>query len=406
MNKTVLILKQEFWNVVKTKGFIILTLAFPTIALLAIGIYQLVQDIPQDTADVINIGYLDEIGGYDDYTTQPGEITLIPYQTQQGLTEALLAEEIDEYFIIPADYISTGLVTRYTLKKELEPADNTRWTMKSFLLNNLLEGQTSPEIAERVKNPLWIHNIRLDEAGDIAADQGGFAAFFAPFIFGILLLMAIFSSSGYLLQNLGEEKENRVMEILLSSVSPRQLLTGKVLGLGAVGFTQIVFWLLSVVFLLRLASDTIGGPFSMIQISPTLLVYGITYFILGYLLYAVLMVGIGAIATNARESQQLSMLVIMPAILPFYIMMIFLRDNSDHVINTILTMIPITAPMSVFSRFAFSEIPTWELVVSIILMIAAIIGALMLSARIFRTFALMYGKSPGIKEIINSFRRA
>jgi len=212
VNKTILILKHEFWQTIKRKGFVIMTLAFPLIALLAIGIYQIVQgiDTPPAPDEEVTIGYVDEVGVFDDATS------------------ALLAEDISEYFIIPSDYVSTGVVTRYTLERELEPPEETQWAMKSFLLSNLLKGQTSPEIAERVKAPLGLYSIRLDETGDVATEQGGFGAFIIPLLFGVLLIMAIFSSSGYLLQGLGEEKENRIMEILLSSVSTRQLLTGKV----------------------------------------------------------------------------------------------------------------------------------------------------------------------------------
>ena len=229
MNKTILILKHEFWQTIKRKGFVIMTLAFPLIALLAIGIYQIVQgiDTPPAPDEEVTIGYVDEVGVFDDYTSQPDAI-LIPYLTQEEATSALLAEDISEYFIIPSDYVSTGVVTRYTLERELEPPEETQWAMKSFLLSNLLKGQTSPEIAERVKAPLGLYSIRLDETGDVATEQGGFGAFIIPLLFGVLLIMAIFSSSGYLLQGLGEEKENRIMEILLSSVSTRQLLTGKV----------------------------------------------------------------------------------------------------------------------------------------------------------------------------------
>ena len=408
MNKTVLILKHEFLHTVKRKGFIIMTLAFPMIGLTAMGIFQLVQgmDTPPAPDEEVTIGYVDEVGIFKSYTGQLGGITLTAYETQEEATSTLLAEDISEYFIILPDYVSTGVVTRYTLEKELEPPDETRAAIRDFLLSNLLEGQTSPDIVERVKAPMWLSSVRLDETGELATDQGGFGGFIVPLLFGFLLIIAIFSSSGYLLQGLGEEKENRIMEILLSSVSARQLLTGKVLGLGAAGLAQIVIWLLSAVFLVQWVSTTIGGVLSTLQIPGNLLILGIVYFILGYLLYAVLMAGIGAIGATARESQQLSALVIMPAVLPFYIMLLFLRDNPDHVVGTILTMIPITAPITVFMRLGISEIPTWELVVSIILMVAAIIGALMLSARIFRTFVLMHGKSPGIKEIINSFRRA
>ena len=407
MNKTVLILKHEFWQTIKRKGFVIMTLAFPMIALLAIGIYQIVQgiDTPPALDEEVTIGYVDEVGVFEGYTEQPGEITFVAYQTQEEATSALLAEDVSEYFVIPPDYVSRGVVARYTLERELEPPDETRWAIKSFLLSNLLQGQTSPEIAERVKAPLGLHSIRLDETGEVATDQGGFGAFIVPLLFGVLLIMAIFSSSGYLLQGLGEEKENRIMEILLSSVSPRQLLTGKVLGLGAAGLVQIVIWLLSAVFLVRLASTTIGGFLSTLQIPANLLILGIVYFILGYLLFAVLMAGIGAISATARESQQMSMLIIMPVWIPLWVLFLFI-ENPDHVVNTILTMIPITAPVTVFIRLGTSGIPTWELVLSIGLLVVSIVGSLVLAAKVFRTFLLMYGKRPGLGEIIRCLREA
>ena len=256
MNKTVLILKHEFRQTIKRKGFVIMTLAFPLIGLLIIGIYQIVQgrDTPPALDEEVAIGYIDEVGGFNDYINQSGGITFVAYQTEEKAIGALLAEDISEYFIIPLDYVSDGVITRYTLEKEVEPPDEIRWAMKSFLLSNLLEGQTSLEITERVKAPLELYSIRLDETGGVATEQGGVGAFIIPFLFGFLLIIAIFSSSGYLLQGLGEEKENRIMEILLSSVSTRQLLTGKVLGLGAAGLVQMVVWLISAVFLVRLAS--------------------------------------------------------------------------------------------------------------------------------------------------------
>ena len=407
MNKTVLILKHEFWQTIKRKGFVIMTLAFPMIALLAIGIYQIVQgiDTPPALDEEVTIGYVDEVGVFEGYTEQPGEITFVAYQTQEEATSALLAEDVSEYLVIPPDYVSRGVVARYTLERELEPPGETQWAIKSFLLSNLLQGQTEPEVTERVKAPLGLHSIRLDETGEVATDQGGFGAFIVPLLFGVLLIMAIFSSSGYLLQGLGEEKENRIMEILLSSVSPRQLLTGKVLGLGAAGLVQIVIWLLSAVFLVRLASTTIGGFLSTLQIPANLLILGIVYFILGYLLFAVLMAGIGAISATARESQQMSMLIIMPVWIPLWVLFLFI-ENPDHVVNTILTMIPITAPVTVFIRLGTSGIPTWELVLSIGLLVVSIVGSLVLAAKVFRTFLLMYGKRPRLGEIIRCLREA
>lgn len=406
MNKTLLILKHEFLTVMKRKGFVIMTLLFPMIGLIAIGIFQIAQGIDTpDLTEPITIGYVDEAGIFNLYT-QWDRVELTPYATPEEATDALLGEEISEYLIIPSDYIATGAIYRFTLEKELEPAAETRTVVRDFLLSNLLEGYTSEEVLLRVRSPLFMNTTVLDESGEVAADQGGLGAFFLPMIFGFLLIISIGSSSGYLLQGLGEEKENRIIEILLSSVSTMQLLTGKVLGLGAAGLVQIVVWLLSVTLLLRLASNVIGGEVSNIQIPANMLLLGIVYFILGYLLFAVLQATIGAIGATARESQQMTVVVILPAILPFYVFVLFLKDNPDHVIFTIFTMIPITAPMTVFLRLGTGEIPPWELLLSISLLIVGIIGSLMLAAKAFRVFLLMYGKTPKLGEIIHLLRQA
>jgi ABC-2 type transport system permease protein len=405
VNKILIILKHEFLNVLKRKGFVIMTLIFPVIALSAIGITQIITGMDTtDPTDIVTIGYVDEVGIFNGYT-QWNQVELTPYATPENATEALLEEEIDEYIIIPSDYVATGVITRFTQEKELEPAAETRVVIRDFLLANLLEG-TSEEIQLRAISPLFLGTVILDETGQIADNQGGIGAIIFTLIFGFLLVMAIGSSSGYLLQGLGEEKENRIMEILLSSVSTRQLLIGKVLGLGAAGLVQIIIWLLSALLLLRLASNTIGGEFSEIQIPANLLILGIVYFILGYLLFAVLQASIAAIGATARESQQMTVVIILPAILPFYVFILFLKDNTDHVIGTILTLIPLTAPMMVFIRLGTSEIPAWELFLSISFLIAGIIGGLWLAAKAFRVFLLMYGKTPKLGEIIRLLKQA
>ncbi len=380
-----------------------MTVVFPLVGFAAIGIYLIVQGVGIGAGTIPVIGYVDEVGGFSDYTTQ-GDLTFLPFDTQQEATSALLTGKIDEYFVIPEDYLLTGAIPRFSLEKELEVPANIQSAMVSFLQSNLLEGQTTPEIAARVKSPMLLSNIRLDESGNIAQDQGGVEAFLVPMIFGFLLVMSIGASSGYLLQGLGEEKENRIMEVLLSSVSPRQLLTGKILGLGAAGLVQVVIWLASVIILARLASNVVGGILAGLQIPGNMLFLGIVYFILGYLFFAVIEAGMGAIGANAKESQQMVVALVLPAVLPFYIFIIFLRDNPNNVVGTILTLIPVTAPMSVFIRLGLSEIPLWELLVSIGLMIAGIVGGIFLAAKAFRVFLLMYGKTPSPREIVRYLR--
>jgi len=286
----------------------------------------------------------------------------------------------------------------------VEPPGEVWQAIKNFLISNLLEEQSNQQVVTRVQYPLSMNSITLDESGQVAAEQGGFSAFIVPYIFSILLVMAIFTSSGFLLQGLGEEKENRVMEILLSSVSPRQLITGKVLGLGAAGLIQILVWLISARFLVGMASSSIGGILSTLQIPTDFLILSLVYFILGYLLFAVVMAGAGSIGATARESQQLSMVFILPAVIPFWLVA-FIMENPNNMIAQILTIFPFTAPITVMLRMGLTDIPIWQLAVSMILMIATILGLLVLAAKIFRTFLLMHGKTPRLREIVRYIRQ-
>jgi ABC-2 type transport system permease protein len=404
VNKTLLVLKHEFAAMLKRKGYIILTLAFPLLALAAIGVFQIIENTEQPPAEVTNIGYVDEVGIFSSYTEHYLTV-LMPFTTTEEATEALLDDAISEYFIIPLDYVESGIVKRFTLERELEPPGETIAAIRDFLQSNLLEGQASQEISNRVKFPMALFNTVLDEAGQPTDDVGGIAVFILPYLFSLLLLMAIFTSSGYVLQGLGEEKENRIMEILLSSISARQLITGKVLGLGAAGILQMVFWLLSARLLIDLLPSSVSDVIGNLEIAPDFIILSLIYFILGYLLFAILMAGIGSIGATARESQQLAMVIIIPAALPLYAIY-FVIENPQHIISQLLTYFPFSAPITVIMRLGIAEIPIWQLAISMAILVASIYFSLILVAKAFRTFLLMYGKTPKLGEIIKLLRQA
>ena len=407
MNKTFQVIKHEFIKLVRSKGYIIVSLLFPLLALAVLGGYQLIQRIgtPDTTTEAVSIGYVDEAGGFDD-TSQIGEITFVRYQSPEEATEALIAGDIEEYFIITPDYISTGRIDRFTLERELEMSGSTHNAVRTFLLNNLLQGQIGDEILERAKSPAWFNSTRLGETGQVSPEQGGvISVFLVPYIFSLLFWIAILTASFTLIEGLGEEKESRVMEILISSVSARQLILGKIIGLGAGGLLQIIFWFVSASFIAGLVSTTVGGMFSTLEIPVRLMAFGIVYFILGYLLFAVLFASIGAIVPNYREGQQLSFFIIMPGLMPL-MLIYFLVENPDHVITNFLTFFPICTPIASMIRLAVGNIPPWQIALSIIVLVLSIAGLFFLGTKIFRTFLLMYGKRPGLREIIRSLRQA
>jgi len=402
MNKTLLILRHEFRHTARRRGFIVMTLIVPLIALLLIGVSQLVSGIARPTAEAVTIGYVDELGGFQQYTSQ-GNITLVRFDIPDDATDALIKGDVSEYFVIPPDYISTGVINRYTLEKQLTASPAVTAAINNFLLNNLLAGKVPAATVARIEAPLNLVSTRLTETGAVAPEQGGYGNLIIPFVFSILLALSIIFSSTYLLQGLGEEKENRLIEVLLSSVSARQLLTGKVLGIGAAGLVQVAVWIISAPLLLNLASSSIGGFISTVRLPANFIVLAVVYFILGYLLFAVISAAIGAISSNSREGQQLIGIFTLPALIPlwFISLLMFFPDNPAWIFFTIF---PLSAPVEVITRLGVSAIPAWQLVASIAVLVLSIIGILLLTIRIFRTYLLMYGKRPGIGEVLRSLK--
>jgi ABC-2 type transport system permease protein len=401
-SRTELILRHEFLHTIKKKGFIILTLAVPVILLLGIGIFRLASSVITPSAAVTRIGYVDHIGGFDPLYELAG-IELIRLASEEVATEELTEGAIDEYFVIPADYVATGTVARYTLDKELAPPPAVASAIEGFLDSNLLASEVPPELIDRVLTPARIVTTTLTTEGTVAEDQGGFTNFIIPALFGALLAIALNVSANYVLQSLGEEKENRLMEILLSTVSPGQLLTGKLLGRGAAGLLQVLLWVVSIPFLLRLASATIGGALSSIQVSAGLLLLGVVYFILGYLLFAVVSLAIAAICSTVREAQGLAPLFTLAAIAPFwFISLLMFFPNSP--VWVVFSIVPFSAPVLVILRLGITGVPAWQLAVSMAVLVASVLGGLWIAAKLLRIYLLMYGKRPRLREIVRALR--
>ena len=403
MNKTYLIFRHEFLHAIKRAGFIIMTLIVPVLTLLAIGIIALVTTLSEPPVKELKaIGYVDEVGIFDDQTTQ-GFIKLVPFASREDANQALVRNEVTEFIIIPADYTSSGTIQRYTLEKELGTPPTTVATIKRFLSVNLLEDKVPPDIVTLIVSPLNLEVTRITEEGGIALEQSNLGNIIIPAVFSLLLGLALMFGATSLISGLGEEKESRLIEVLFASVSVRQLLISKVLALGTAGLLQVLVWLISAPLLLYLASSSFGGFMSNIQIPVNFLVLGIIYFILGYLLFAVLSIGIGAISSNAREGGQLSLFYILLGFAPLWFSSL-LFAFPDSIIWVVLTIFPVTAPVQTMLRLGVSDIPLWQIMTSIGVLGLSIIVGLFLSIKIFRMHMLMHGKRPGFAEIIHSLK--
>lgn len=410
MNKLYLIFRHEFLHTVRRISYILITLAIPVLCLLAIGIFALATS-GTDSSEAksrMTIGYVDETGVFDDQKVQ-GPIKIVRFSTREEAARAVAGREISEYFVIPGDYTTTGKIRRFTTDTDHLTPRSTVDAIKRFLTVNLLEDKVPSDIITLVLSPPGLEITRLNEHGEIDSDkneQGNHPGnVIIPGVFSLLLALALMFGAISLVTGLGEEKESRLIEVLFSSVSVRQLLTAKVLALGTAGLLQVLLWLISIPLLLDLASSVFGGFLSKIQIPSNFMILGIIYFILGYLLFAVFSIGCGAIGSSAREGSELSMIYTLTSFIPlwfFSLLMAFPRSP----IWIVLTIFPITAPIQTMIRLGVSDIPPWQILTSIGVLMLSIIAGMSLTIRIFRRQMLQHGKRSNLTEIVSSMKKA
>ncbi len=212
-------------------------------------------------------------------------------------------------------------------------------------------------------------------------------------------MLSIFTSSNFLLQGVVEEKENRVMEILLSSVSYRELLIGKVFGLGAVGLTQILAWLVIGLGIMTSNPMVFAMLLDRMHVSIPLLLFAFSYFMLGYLVFASIMAGLGSIATTSREGQQMAGIFSLIGAIPLMFLQ-FILTNPGAPLTKILSYFPLTSPITMIMRLSTAEVQYYEVVLSIVILAVSAIIIIELSVKVFRASLLMYGKKPTPREVV------
>ena len=422
MGSVRIVTRHEFRTAVTRPSYIIMAAAMPVLVALAVAgfaIFTLVtrQDAEPDTAsgaessaETPRLGYVDLTDGpalFGAYQEQPGAV-FVPVSDRDAGIAALMDERIDALFVFPPDYAETGTVVRIRMADDGDGvfgSDGPSYsgTLRGFVLSNLFADEVPAGLAERLQIPytLVTEEVRPDGAEDESAGFDiGRAAFFA--VAGISLLFSVFFSSGYVLNALVEEKENRVMEVLLSSVKPDALLLGKFFGLGAAGLLQMAVWLASVGagalvvgFMVDIPADFLTMP----GVGDIAIAAG--YFLFGYALFASLMAAVGAVTTSLREANQISAIVIVPAFIPVWLNFILFTEPEGTVAR-VLTYIPVTAPVTGFIRLAIGAMGPLETVAALLMLAASASGALWLAMRLFRVYLLMYGKRPTLKDMARS----
>jgi len=410
INKIAIIARHEYVVNIRRIGFILVTLLIPALGLLGlfIGAFFAGQASSllrtQFTPQVRIAGIVDESKLF---TPIPAQFAnrFTEFPDQETARAALLSDRIGSFVVIPADYLATGKITSYTQGGFSNITNDDPNTLRAFLVNGLLTGKVDPAYLARASRPVDATLVTLDSTGKPTTGVGLaiIAGFVAPYVFSILLFVAVFSSSGYLLRSIADEKETRVIEIILSSVSPTELLAGKVIGLGALGLTQVGVWLLSSFVL----NGGIGAIFAgaVLVLNPGNFGLAALYFLLGYLLFGTIMATAGALGTNPRESQQLAGIFSFAAAVPWFFASIFFT-NPNATFARVLSFFPLTAPTTMMLRLPLGSVPAIDIVGSLVVLLISIPIVLWAGARIFRIGLLMYGKRASVKEIVTALKRA
>jgi len=402
MKKTWLVMRNEIVINVTRRSWLLLTFGLPLILAVVLFARPLltgraapaagVSDGPAEQQGLKVEGYVDHSGLIQTVSDDLRD-KLIAYPDEASAQQALDAGEVTAYYVVPESYVEQGeLVYVYPDVSGFESKGQS-WVMRWTLLVNLLDGDM--EHAQRVWNPmdLKVSSLASEPQREVGLDAG----YWIPYGTGMLLYIVIIMSSSLLRQSTGNERKDRVQELLLLSISPQQMLTGKMFGLAVVGLLQTVIWGGTGYAMMRLGGQTLNLATNVLP-PLSVVVWAIVFFVLGYAVYASLLGGVGALAgPNQMGSSSADFVIIWPLIIPIFFMMILIeRPNST--LAVVLSMFPLTAPVAMVTRLATGLVPVWQPLLAAALMAALAFGIVRAVARAFRAQMLLSGQPFNVKQ--------
>lgn len=399
----------EYWNNVKRKEFILMTLGLPLLILVLGGVSLLGTTAALGAfapAKEKVVGFVDPSSTLD--LTKVSKEDLRGYRLRRFGDEAAGKQAVESgkvtaLAVLAPDYLKTGSVRMFRKGGSIF-SDKDKIPVQDILMRILLaDSGGDAKLNRRAMRPVegGLQVFVLEKGkGFVPLNLGKEAARFAvPYAFSIFLTTAIFISANYLLRGISDEKENRVIEVILASVTAGDLLRGKLIGLAGVGLTQVFAWV---------AMAAVPSMFffaAYVKLSFVALAFIIVFFALGFGLYATLMAGIGALGTSYRESQQMAGAVSFLAMAPMFVLPALLEYPNGGLART-FSFIPFTAPITMILRLASAEPPIIDAVIAAISLIVGTWLLLKLSTKLFRFGLLIYGKRPTFRETVRWLRAA
>ena len=403
MHNVWLIARREYFERIRTKGFLIATILIPVLmGTLVFGSSYLasrsktsshIAVVTSDAAFAADLQKQLQTGSESDMKVDlatPSPETRIALDKQLKDKSSSLAGFL---WVTPSP--TPGARAKFTYKARSAGDIATKGTLESSIRSVLTRerlterGMAAGEI-DALTSPVVIDT---SETGDTTV------AFFAAYLLFFLMYMVIMLYGMNTARSIIEEKSSRIFEVLLATIKPEELLAGKIIGVGAVGLTQIGVWMLAAGLLSSssLATGLVGsghGPIGLVQIG-----FFVLYFFFGFLLYSSIAAALGAMTNSEQELQQLNMFLVIP--LAFCMLMLFpIIRAPDSTLARVVSLIPFCSPLLMNFRISLTQVPAWQIWLSIGLMSITIAAILWVSARIYRVGILMYGKKPNLPEII------
>lgn len=421
------IITHEYTTRVKTKGFVIGTLIAPILMLAMVAIPAIVSIFSQDSTDK-KLAIIDKTGfiGQQIVARDSAKFYLTD-KSEKTLKKLVLDETVDGYVVIDSTTFSTGKAYVYTgggaaigLLTTLEK--NVADIVKT---HRLKEAGASDQVLKVMDSKVDMVTKVVTEEGTRSDNTPVLAIF--GLIMGMMIYFLVLMYGQTVMRGVIEEKANRIIEVIASSAKPFDILMGKVMGIGAVGLTQVVVWVVIGAILLVFGVPMFMGPspaeqimangaagaqgmppmsgFEIPHISPWVGVAFIFFFLTGFFIYSSLYAAVGSAVDQEQDAQQLVLPVTIPIIIPMFFITMIMND-PDSTASVVLSLIPFFTPIIMTMRFVATDVPFWQIAAAVILQLVTLWGCVWVAAKVYRVGILMYGKKVSFKDLFKWIRQA
>jgi ABC-2 type transport system permease protein len=403
MHKLWLVAVYEYRRNVFRKGFVFMLLSVPFFIALSLG-FGLFMEASDDSSQTV--GYVDSDNVLDTALFDPGikagwaneydsPMSFVAFQSEEAARTALEADEIQAYFLVPGDFIQERQIKVFYIN---EPDGKTWRQIYDFLRVNLLSG-LPPQIISRSVFGVDFIVRSIDGRRELPAASGPTYGLMMPLFIAIAVLIMLLMSSGYTMSAITDEKENRTMEVLVTTISPMQLIGGKIMGIVATSLTLLIAWTGVVVLGIFIARQAGVAWFSNLSMDWGTVAAVVAIAIPAYILAIALMTALSSILPTTQEGQAISTIFFILHAVPMYVAALFLKDPHSS-LAVVLSLLPFTSLMTVGMRNLFTIVPAWQVGVSVLVQVVCILGAIWIASRAFRLGMLRYGQRLDVRALL------